>query len=252
MLESIVVPEGVTSIGSYAFFHCLGLTSVTVPGSVRTIQVDVFGECSDNLTIYGPANSSIELYTKIANPPINFIAIGTQPTPERPSSWAAELVSTATALGLVPENLQGKYTQAATRAEFCALAVALYETATGTVIEGRQTFHDTTDIHVEKMASLGVVNGTGDGNFDPDAKLTREQAATMLSRLAEAMGKQMVIVPPSFSDAAAISTWAGTAVGQMQATGIMTGMGDNTFAPKSEYTREQSIITILRLYDFVQ
>jgi hypothetical protein len=40
--------------------------------------------------------------------------------------------------------------------------------------------------------------------------------------------------------------------GQMQATGIMGGVGNNTFAPKDPYTREQSIITIMRLYDVVK
>lgn len=30
---------------------------------------------------------------------------------------------------------------------------------------------------------------------------------------------------------------------------IMTGMGDDMFSPKSNYTNEQSISTIMRLYD---
>ena len=29
----------------------------------------------------------------------------------------------------------------------------------------------------------------------------------------------------------------------------MSGVGDNTFAPQNPYTREQSIITILRLFN---
>jgi len=176
----------------------------------------------------------------------------TQPIAEVPSSWAASYVTEATALGLVPEQLQGKYTQATTRAEFCALAVALYETATGTAIDGRLTFNDTTDVNVEKMAFLAVVNGTGNGNFDPDAALTREQAAAMLSRLAEAMDKPLPKTMPTFSDSAALSSWAVVSVGSVQVTGVMTGVGENTFAPKSDYTREQSIITILRLFNLVK
>jgi len=38
----------------------------------------------------------------------------------------------------------------------------------------------------------------------------------------------------------------------MQATGIMGGVGNNTFAPKSDYTREQSIMTMMRLFDIVK
>ena len=97
------------------------------------------------------------------------------------------------------------------------------------------------------MAALGVVNGVGGGRFDPDARLTREQAATMLARLAAAMGKPMEKQTAAFADADSVSPWAAEAVGQMQAGGVMNGTGDNQFSPKGEYTREQSIITMLRL-----
>jgi len=171
---------------------------------------------------------------------------------DKPSSWAVDQVNAAIDAKLVPQSLQSKYTQATTRAEFCALAVALYETVTGREITGRTTFTDTTDVNVQKMAYLGVVNGIGDNKFGPGNKLTREQAATMLSRLADAIGKPLSMQNPAFSDNANISSWAFDAVGQMQATGIMGGVGNNTFAPKSDYTREQSIITMMRLFNIVK
>ena len=171
---------------------------------------------------------------------------------EQPSKWAAEPVNSAISLGVVPETLQEKYTQAATRAEFCALAGGLYETADGGEITQRATFTDTTDENVEKMAALGVVNGMGDGTFNPDRALTRQEAATMLARLAEAMGKPLITQASTFADTDTISSWARTAVGQVQATNIMNGMGNNLFAPHGEYTREQSIVTIMRLYDAVK
>ena len=171
---------------------------------------------------------------------------------ESPSEWATEIVNNAIAEGIVPANLQSKYTQATTRAEFCALAVALYETATGEVIAERAEFKDTEDINVQKMGALGVVTGVGAGNFAPDQKLTREQAATMLSRLANAMGKPLSAGEASFKDNGDVSSWASDAVGQMQATGIMGGVGNNTFAPKNDYTREQSIITMQRMFDIVK
>ena len=60
---------------------------------------------------------------------------------ESPSSRAAERVSAAIAEGVVPEDMQSNFMQAATRAEFCALAVAAYETVHGE-ITGRVTFID--------------------------------------------------------------------------------------------------------------
>ena len=46
-----------------------------------------------------------------------------------PSSWAAGQLSQAAVAGIVPDSFESRYTQAATRAEFCALAVRLYEKA---------------------------------------------------------------------------------------------------------------------------
>ena len=167
-----------------------------------------------------------------------------------PSSWAAGQLSQAAVAGIVPDSFESRYTQAATRAEFCALAVRLYEKVTGEAITQRATFSDTTDFNVQKMAGLGVVNGVGGGKFDPGGTLTREQAATILARLAEAMGHPLPQAAPTFSDSAAISSWASAGVGQVQAAGIMEGNG-SAFIPQSAYTREQCILTALRLYNLV-
>lgn len=35
----------------------------------------------------------------------------------------------------------------------------------------------------------------------------------------------------------------------MSAAGIMQGVGDGRFSPKGSYTREQAVMTMLRLYD---
>ena len=170
------------------------------------------------------------------------------PTPsDQPSPWATGQVNAAIAAGLVPQSLQSRYNQSTTRAEFCALAVALYENTNGE-ITGRSTFSDTNDVNVQKAAFIGVVGGVGNNRFAPDDTLTREQAATMLTRLADAVGKPFPKLAPTFTDKAAISSWAFEAVGQAQAAGIMGGVDGNRFAPKDPYTREQSIATILRLF----
>jgi len=166
--------------------------------------------------------------------------------------WARDDIRAAVSQNLVPATLRDKYTVNITRAEFCALAVALYEVIMGREITGREKFIDTTDVNVEKAAFINVVNGVGGGRFDPNAGLTREQAAAMLSRLAVAVGKPLARKAASFADNAQIEEWAFNAVGQVQEANIMRGVGDNRFAPKDPYTREQSIVTILRLFDVVK
>ena len=171
---------------------------------------------------------------------------------EKPSSWAEAEVSAAVDAGLVPDYLRYDFTYPTTRAEFCALAVQVYEGVTGAEITERKKFDDTNSVEVEKMAALGVVNGMGDNEFAPNEPLTREQAATMLSRLAEVLEKPLPSQPSTFADNDSISTWAIDSVGQVQVAGIMGGVGNNTFSPTGAYTREQSIMTMLRLYRVVK
>jgi len=168
-----------------------------------------------------------------------------------PSHWAAGAVRDAIRADLVPAHLQSGFQQPITRAEFSALAVALYEHVRGREIKVRMFFADTNDINVQKMGGLGVIQGVGGGNFDPNGRLTREQAAVMLVRLAYAMGNRLPAVASTFSDSAFISPWAIQAAGQIQAAGIMGGTGNNMFSPSGAYTREQSIVAMLLLLDVI-
>jgi len=188
----------------------------------------------------------------------------TQPTPEpqpdapatapnlsTASTWAHEYINRAYEYGLIPPTLQSNYTQATTRAEFAALAVALYETVTGREITERMQFNDTADVNVQKMGGLGIVNGVGGGNFAPDRTITRQEAAALLVRLAYAIGQPLPASAATFADNASISSWAVNSAGQVQAAGIMDGVGNNNFAPNGTYTREQSIASMLRLFDLL-
>ena len=169
---------------------------------------------------------------------------------EMPSDWAQEYIDSAIENGLLPQNLRSGYAQAITRAEYCSLAVTLYETVMEEITE-RVSFLDTDDVNVEKAAAIGVVRGVNAEMtlFDPDALLTREQAATMLSRLAEAMGIDLPNHEATFIDMATVSDYAVIPVGQMQASGIMTGYSYDIFAPQGPYTREQSVTTIVRMFN---
>ena len=58
-LISITIPNSVTSIGEYAFSYCTGLTSITIPDSVTSIGNYAFSWCSSltSITIPGSVTS---------------------------------------------------------------------------------------------------------------------------------------------------------------------------------------------------
>jgi len=182
------------------------------------------------------------------------LLVGTLPVTalaDAPSSWAEPHVREAIRVNIVPSRLQSNYTQPITRAEFAALGVRFYEVAKRQRISARMSFNDTTDRNVEQMGGLGIISGVGGGNFNPDGYITREQAAVMTVRLAQAFGAELPMEPPAFYDNDLISSWAIEAVGQAQALGLMGGTSGNMFSPKGTYTREQSIVTMLRLFNLV-
>ncbi len=46
-LTSVTIPNSVTSIGNYAFYNCTGLTSITIPDSVTSIGRSAFSGCTE-------------------------------------------------------------------------------------------------------------------------------------------------------------------------------------------------------------
>ncbi len=57
--QNTIIPNTVTSIGEYAFYHCKSLTSITIPNSVTSIGEDAFDGCTSltSITIPESVNS---------------------------------------------------------------------------------------------------------------------------------------------------------------------------------------------------
>ncbi len=53
-IKDLKIPDGVTSIGQYAFYDCTGLTSVTIPNSVTSIGDLAFKGCSSLTSVTIP------------------------------------------------------------------------------------------------------------------------------------------------------------------------------------------------------
>ena len=59
-LTSITIPSSVTSIGRYAFYKCTGLTSITIPDSVTSIGDSAFSNCNSLKTISLSCGSALK------------------------------------------------------------------------------------------------------------------------------------------------------------------------------------------------
>lgn len=201
------------------------------------------------------------------------------------SNWAAEDIITAISMGYLDDDpdifgyqpavtdlLGSDYTRAITRGQFAALAVRYYETLmsditgedyTIAVNPGDDVFADSTgNTDMAKAYTLGILGGYNSAPnrsgvyVGPNDLITREQAATMLTRLMEQLIDAFNEVGRTgwtvwyadnlpFTDE--IADWAYDGVRAVYGVGAMTGTTGTTFSAKSPYTIEQSIVTIMRI-----
>lgn len=165
------------------------------------------------------------------------------------SNWAYEWMDKADKLDLIPQILLNQdMTKSISRKEFSALAVKLYENLKGSKVtmDLQSPFTDINDPAVSASYSLGIVAGIGNGLFAPDRSLSREQAATMLTRVYKAVywegwaleqdGAYTLHVLDTagvakFGDDHLISGYAKDSVYFMAKNKIIEGLGNNLFGP---------------------
>ena len=86
----------------------------------------------------------------------------------------------------------------------------------------------------------GIVQGIGDGKFDPKRPITREEMAVIMNKFLQVTNKTLLEKESkAFTDDGTIAPWAKDAVHHMAKLGIVKGMNDGSFAPRSSLTRAQ-------------
>lgn len=91
--------------------------------------------------------------------------------------------------------------------------------------------------YVGKAAKSGLIMGN-DGKFNPDDRITRQDASVILYRL---VSKAKTLTgDKTFTDDSAIADYAKEAVSALATANIISGMTDGSFAPASDLTRAQA------------
>ncbi|MGI5900802.1 MAG: S-layer homology domain-containing protein, partial [Christensenellales bacterium] len=103
--------------------------------------------------------------------------------------------------------------------------------------------------YIEWAVQKGIVSGTGNNQFSPNAAITREQIAVMMVNYAKVAGYTLPAARQysAFADQTKISAWAETAVKAVQQAGVIVGKDGGKFDPQGSATRVEAA-TILRRY----
>ncbi|MBE6927753.1 MAG: hypothetical protein E7467_04600 [Ruminococcaceae bacterium] len=137
-----------------------------------------------------------------------------------------------------------------------AMLVTVLWRYAGEPIEGENQFVDVDDDKwyteaVTWASHNGVVNGVGNGRFDPDGKITREQMATILYRYAQSIGEDVSMQTDlgAFPDAGRVADYARDAISWAVAEGIIGGTqinGKTYLDPSGNATRAQVAVILMR------
>ena len=135
-----------------------------------------------------------------------------------------------------------------TRAEFAAIIARALKLSDKTT-----DYKDVNDEwfapYVGACSEAGIISGY-DGYFRPNDNITRQEMAVIIVNAysyLEKAGTNGGI--DKFTDKAEIADWAKAAVDTASSVGLISGMGDGTFAPEANATRAQAASIVKRLLD---
>lgn len=94
---------------------------------------------------------------------------------------------------------------------------------------------------IQVLASKGIINGTSDTTFNPQAFITRADFMVLLVKALDLNA----VVDSNFTDVPA-GAYYYNQIGIAKKLGITTGVGDNSYNPKAQITRQDMMVLITR------
>ncbi|MEK0313480.1 NEAT domain-containing protein [Cohnella sp. 56] len=168
--------------------------------------------------------------------------------------WAKDAIERAVKLGIVGGYANGTFVPGGevTRAEFTAMLVRAL--GLDTAEAGELTLKDKDQVpawakgYVSLAVARGIVGGYEDGTFRAGGKISRAELTVMIVR---ALGLPVEQAPElTFADAGDIPAWARPYVAVAFKEGLVSGRGQNKFAPVATATRAEAVTLVLKLLDY--
>lgn len=108
---------------------------------------------------------------------------------------------------------------------------------------------------VETAFANGLVGGYGNGVFKPEANITRQEIASMVTRALAKGGKPVIVANADtilgpFADASRVGPWAREAVAGAVQSGIIAGR-DGLLAPKENANRAEAVVMLKRMMELL-
>ena len=167
---------------------------------------------------------------------------------DAPHQWAQTDVMNAMRSDILSSDMASGFLDNITRLDFCKIAYNMLKDK----IDDKNTTSTFTDVdspQVNALASINIISGRDNEHFAPNDEITREEAAVILSNIAEYLEFKTVSDKIFiYADDKNISSWASKSVYKMRNLGIMSGMDFNCFAPQNKYTKQHAVATLTRLY----
>ncbi|MEW6624759.1 MAG: S-layer homology domain-containing protein [Bacillota bacterium] len=163
--------------------------------------------------------------------------------------WAEEEISSWVLNGLVKGYEDGSFkpNNAVTRAEY----ITLVNRAFGFNTKAQISFSDVpTDAwyydEIAKAAAVGYIKGYEDSTMKPNNKISRQEAAVVLSRLLKLKDTGEGSKLSRFSDSASIPVWAKSEINVVVSDKYMGGYPDGAYRPANPITRAETVKVLSR------
>ena len=164
-------------------------------------------------------------------------------------AWAKEAVEELNSLGVVTGVGGDMFApgRQITREEMLTMLLRAYGVNPGNSTSDKFADVDASSWYapyVAKGLELGVTTGISETEFGVGKYITRQEAATMANRIAEAFGVKFTLDTQTFADDDSIASWAKDSVYKLKNAKVINGMGDGIFAPANTCTRAEAAVII--------